>query len=415
MTLARLKGFEKLTNVDEALSIFFKALEPKRMSAERVSVEYSLGRVAAENIVSPTDLPLFDRSAVDGYAVMAKDTFESSQFKPKTLRLTQENRINSGQTKRVWTGNPIPKGADAVIMLEHTREVKGEIQIIVAVTPSENVSKKAEDINKGEVAVKSGTRLQSHHVGFLAALGLTHVNVVQKPKVAVLSTGNELIELSKKPRANQIINSNRFVIAGLCRELGAEPIYLGIAKDNEEEIGARILDGIKKADAVVTTGGTSVGAADLVPIVVNKMGKPGIVVHGVAIRPGMPTALGIQKGKPIFVLSGNPVAAIVGFEVFARPIILKLLGIEHESRLMVKARLTRRIAGALGRRVYLRVKTFEKAGEFHAEPVRTKGSGLYSSMTKANGYVIIPEDREGLEEGEAVIVHLFSPLTSPET
>jgi len=410
MTLARLKGFEKLTNVDEALSIFFKALKLKRLNAERVSTEDSLGRVAPENIVAPMDLPLFDRSAVDGYAVRAEDTFETSQFKPKTLKLTKKDSIGTSQAKQVWTGNPLPKGADAVIMLEHTRAVKDGIQIIVTLTPNENVSKKGEDIHKGRVAVKSGTRLQAHHVGFLATLGITRVTVVRKPKVALLSTGDELVELGKKQLPNKIINSNRFVIAILCLELGAELLYLGIARDNEEEIGAKILEALGKADVVVTTGGTSVGAADLVPIVANKLGRPGIVVHGVAMRPGMPTALGILKGKPIFLLSGYPIAATVGFEVFVRPTILKLQGIEHESRPLVKAQLAKRVAGALGRRVYLRVKTIEKAGEFIAEPVRTRGSGLYSSMTKANGYVIIPEDREGLEEGETVVVHLFSPL-----
>jgi len=410
MTVARLKGFEKLTNVDEALSIFFKALKPKRLSAEHVSVEDSLRRVTAENILAPIDLPAFDRSAVDGYAVRAEDTFNASQFKPKTLKLTRKDSIGRGQAKQVWTGNSLPKGADAVIMLEHTRAMKGRIQTLVAVTPSENVSKRGEDINKGEPAVKSGTRLQPHHVGFLAALGIIHVNVVRKPKVAILSTGNELVELGKKPQPNKIINSNRFVIAGLCQELGAEPLYLGIARDNEEAIGTKILEGLRKADSVITTGGTSVGAADLVPTAVDKLGKPGIVIHGVGLRPGMPTALGILKGKPVFVLSGYPVAATVGFEVFARPTILKLLGIDHEPRTTIRAQLAKRVAGALGRRVYLRVKTLEQAGKFYAEPVRTKGSGLYSSMTRANGYVIIPEDREGLEEGETVVVHLFSPL-----
>jgi len=412
MTLARLKGFEKLTDVDEAFSIFYKALKPKRLSTEHVSTGDSLGRVAAENIVAPIDLPSFDRSAVDGYAVRAEDTLEASQFKPKTLKLIQKGDLGKSQAKQVWTGNPLPKGADAVIMLEHTRAVKAGIQMIVAVTPSENVSKRGEDIRKGEVAVKSGTRLQPHHVGFLAALGITHVDLVQKPRVAILSTGSELVELGKKPPKEKVINSNRFVMEGLCRELGAETLYLGIARDNEEEIGARILEGLEKADVVVTTGGTSVGAADLVPIVVGKLGKPGVVVHGVALRPGMPTALGILRGKPVFVLSGYPVAATVGFEAFARPIILRLQRIEHEPRPVVKARLAKRVAGALGRRVYLRVKTLEKAGEFVAEPVRTRGSGLYSSMTRANGYVIIPEDREGLEESETVIVHLFSPLVS---
>lgn len=410
MVLVRLKGFEKLTNVDEASSVFFKVLRPKSLGAKRISVEEALGRVTAEDIVAPMDLPSFDRSAVDGYAIIAEDTFKASQFKPKTLRFTQKNSVNRGQARQVWTGNPLPRGADAVVMLEHTRTAKDEIQITVAVTPSENVSKKGEDINKGEIVVRKGTRLQPHHVGFLAALGILNVNVVERPEVAILSTGNELIELGRKPQENKIVNSNRFAIEGLCKELGAEPVYLGIAKDDERDIGAKIREGLENADVVVTTGGTSVGVADLVPTVVNKMGKPGIVVHGVALRPGMPTALGVLKGKPVFVLSGNPVAAIVGFEVFARPTILKLQGIEHGPRPMVKAQLAKRVVGVLGRRVYLRVKAFEKAGEFVAEPVHTKGSSLYSSMSKANGYVIIPEDREGLEKGEIVVVHLFSPL-----
>jgi len=408
--LARLKGFEKLTGVYEALSMFWKALKPKRLGAERVSLEHVLGRVAAEDIVAPTDLPVIDRSAVDGFAVRAEDTFEASQFKPKTLKLIHKGSVGKGQAKGIWTGNPLPAGASAVIMLEQTREVKGSIEVIASVTPGENVSKKGEDIKKGELAVRSGTRLQPHHVGFLAALGNAHVNVVYKPRVALLSTGSELVELGKKPKPDQIVNSNRFVIAGLCQELGAEPLYMGTVRDNEKEIGRRIMAALKKADAVITTGGTSVGAADLVPIVVNKIGSPGIVVHGVTLRPGMPTALGIIEGRPIFVLSGYPVAAAVGFEVFVRATILKLLGIEHEPRPMTMARLTGRVAGALGRRVYLRVKAFERSGELLAEPVRTKGSGLYSTMTKANGYVIIPEDREGLNGDETVTVHLFAPL-----
>lgn len=409
--MARLKGFERLTNVDEALSMFLKALKPKRLGAERVSVEEALGRVAAEDILAPDDLPSVDRSAVDGYAVRSEDTSEASQFKPKKLRLIHRGAVGRGQAMRIWTGNPLPRGATAVIMLEQTRQLKGgSIEVITAVTPGENVSRKAEDIKKGEVAVQSGARLQPHHIGFVVALGITNINVVRKPRIALLSTGNELVEFGRKPRTDQVVNSNRFVIAGLCQESGAEPLYLGIAKDNEDEIGKLIIDGLEKADVVITTGGTSVGEADLVPIVVSKLSKPGIIVHGVAMRPGMPTALGILKGKPIFILSGNPVAAIIGFEVFARPTIQKLLGVEDEPRPMARAKLTKRVAGALGRRVYLRVKAFEKAGELFAEPIRTRGSALYSTMTKANGFVIIPEDLEGLDESETVTVHLFSSL-----
>jgi molybdopterin molybdotransferase len=342
--------------------------------------------------------------------VRAQDTFEASQFKPKTLQLTNANNIVEDKGKQMWTGNPLPKSADAVIMLEHTRTVKGGIEVLAALTPGENVSKRGEDVRRGDVAVESGTRLQAHHVGLLAALGISHVNVVEKPRVAILSTGNELVEIGKKSQPHKIIDSNRYIVSGLVSELGAQPISLGIAKDSKSEIGAKIMEGLANADVVVTTGGTSVGAADLVTLVVNKLGKPGVVVHGVALRPGMPTGLAVLKGKPVFVLSGYPVAATVGFEVFARPIILRLLGIEQEPRPSLKAKLTRRVSGALGRRVYLRVSVYQKEEDFFVEPVRTKGSGLLTSMTRANGYVIIPEDREGLEKGETVVVHLFAPI-----
>ena len=241
----------------------------------------------------------------------------------------------------------------------------------------------------------------------LAGLGLTHINVAKKPKVALLSTGNELVELGQKPEANQIINVNQLILSAMCKQLGAEPVKLRIARDDPNEIIGKIAEGLKRADIVVTTGGTSVGYADLVPIAVNKLGKPGVIVHGIAMRPAMPTALAIVQGKPVFILSGYSVAAMFGFEVFARPTILKLSGIEDKSRPMLKAKLTRRVASALGRKVYLRVYAFQREGEFFAEPIRTRGSGVLSTMTKANGYVTIPEDREGLEEEETVIVHLF--------
>jgi molybdopterin molybdotransferase len=408
--LARLKGFEKLTNVDEALSIFLKVLKPKKLGSVNLSIEEASGRVIAKNVTAPNYLPMFDRSAVDGYAVSAQGTFEVSQFQPKILKLTKEDNVGRGKAKQVWTGNPLPKGADAVIMLEHTIAAKDKIEILSALTPGENVSKKGEDVREGEVVVEAGTRLQAHHVGLLAALGIAHVEVAQKPQVAMLSTGNELVELGKTPESHQIIDSNRYVIAGLVRELGAEPITLGIAGDKEDEITAKIVEGLHKADIVITTGGTSVGAADLVPMVINKLGKPGVLVHGVALRPGMPTALAVLNGKPVFVLPGNPVAATVGFEVFARPVILRLLGIAHESRPMLKASLTRRVSGALGRRVYLRVNVYKKGDDFLVEPLRTKGSGLLTSMTRANGYVIIPENREGLDQDETTVVHLFAPI-----
>lgn len=408
--MTRLEGFKKLTNVDEALSVFLKTLKSKRLLATRVSLQTALDRVLAEDFIAETDLPRFDRSAVDGYAIRAQDSFEASQFNPKALSLTENDQIGKNEARQIWTGNVLPKGADAAVMLEHTKVVDGKIEVCKAVTPGENVSKKGEDIRKGEVALKAGTRLKPHHLGLLGALGKTHVNAVKRPKVAILSTGNELIELGHTPRLAQVIDVNRLILSSLCQELGAESYDLGITKDDADKIAEKIQEGLKQADVVITTGGTSVGYADLVPTAVNQIGKPGVIVHGVAMRPGMPTALAILDRKPVFVLSGNPVASMIGFEVFARPVLLKLLGIEAEPRPVLKAKLTRRISSELGRRVLLRVCAFEREGEFYAEPIRVKGSGILSTMTKANGYVIIPENCEILEEGEWVLVHLFAKI-----
>jgi molybdopterin molybdotransferase len=406
--LARLKGFEKLTNVDDALASFLTQLKPERLDSEQIPIHAALGRVTAEDIRAKYHLPPFDRSAVDGYALRAKDTFGVSAFNTKTFKLTK-GKVRENEAKELWTGNPVPEGADAVVMLEYTKKFEDKIELGKAVTPGKNVSKRGEDVKKGDVAIKAGTLLNPHHLGLLAALGETHISVVRKPKVAILATGSELVELGNKLEPGKIMETNRLLFSSMCMELGAEPLNLGLAKDDLNEITSKIKEGLEQADAVITTGGTSVGYPDLVPLAVNKIGKPGVIVHGVAIRPGMPTALAILEGKPVFVLSGNPVAATVGFEVFTRPTLLRMLGI-NEVRPAVEAKLTRRVAGALGRRVFLRVRVFERNGGFFAEPVRVTGSGVLTTMTKANGYVIIPENREGVEEGESVMVQLFSSI-----
>ncbi|MEM3824066.1 MAG: molybdopterin molybdotransferase MoeA, partial [Candidatus Bathyarchaeia archaeon] len=240
------------------------------------------------------------------------------------------------------------------------------------------------------------------------ALGTAEVKVFEKPKIAILATGNELVEISKKPKEDQIFEVNRLVLSSLCHELGAEPIDLGIAKDDADEIFKKIKTGLEKADAVITTGGTSVGASDLIPETVNRIGKPGVIVHGVAMRPAMPTALAIVNGKPIIILSGNPVAAMIGFEVFIKPLICRMIGLKREERRpVVKAKMTRRISTFLGRKTFVRVHVFQRQGELFAEPISARGSGIISTMTRANGYVVVPENREGLEEGETVSVNLF--------
>lgn len=408
--MARLKGFQNLASIDDALSIFLKKLKLKRLGPEQVETSMALGRVPAEDVVADHDLPPFSRSAVDGYALRAQDTFEASALSPKTLRVTRDEQVGEREVREIWTGYPLPDGTDAVIMLEHTKRKDDEIEAWKPITPGENVSKKGEDVRKGQIAVKAGTRLKPHHIGLLAALGIANIPVIIKPRVAILSTGDEIVALGQEPKANQVIDVNRPILSGMCQELGANAVDLGIAGDDLQAIDAKIREGLKETDMLITTGGTSVGYDDLVPTAIDQIGPPGIVAHGIAMRPAMPTALAIIQGKPIIVLSGNPVAAIIGFEVFARELILKILGIEDEPRPMLRARLTRRIPSVLGRRVFVRIRAFEKDGEFWAQPVRVKGSGILSTMTEANGYIVIPEDREGLDRGESVTVHLFDKI-----
>ena len=409
--MARLKGFQKLTPTDDALRTWLNILQIKRRREVTVPLHKALNRVLAEDIIAEEDLPRFDRSAVDGYALKSEGTSGASQFKPALFQITESDKVNSKQAKQIWTGNAIPQGANAVVMLENTQRHDGELEVWIQLAPGENVSKKGEDIKKGETAMEAGTRLKPYHLCLLAALGKGEVRVAEKPRIAILATGNELVEVGDKLAENQIFESNRIMLSAMCHELDAETVDLGVAKDDVNEIAEKLRIGLSKADAVITTGGTSVGGLDLVPDAVNKMGKPGVVVHGVAMRPGMPTALAVLEGKPVMVLSGNPVAAIVGFEVFARPLICKMLGMKKEEpRPVVKAVMARKVATALGRKNFVRVLVVNKNGEFRAEPVSARGSGTISTMTRANGFIIVPENREGVSEGEVVTVHLFDNI-----
>jgi molybdopterin molybdotransferase len=406
--LARLKGFQKLTLIDEALQTWLNVLQIKKPREVTVPLNEALHRVLATDLIAKEDLPRFDKSAVDGYALKAQDTTGASQFKPVTFQITESEEVSSKQAKQIWTGNPLPKGADAVAMIENTKKRDGELEVWVQLATGGNVSKKGEDVKKAENILKAGTRLKPYHLALLAAMGNSEVKVAEKPRIAILATGNELAEAGSKSSGNQIFDSNRVMLAAMCRELGAEPVDLGIAKDDTAEIAEKLEIGLRECDAVITSGGTSVGGLDLVPDAVNKTGKPGVVVHGLALRPAMPTALAALDGKPVMILSGNPVAAVIGFEVFARPLICKMLGMKKEEpRPTVKAVMTRKVATALGRKTFVRVRVTQKNGEFFAEPVSARGSGAISTMTRGNGFVIVPENREGVTEGEIVIVRLF--------
>jgi molybdopterin molybdotransferase len=408
--LARLKGFQKLTRVDEALQTWLKILKVKSCGETTIPLDKALNRVLATDVIAIGDLPPFDKSAVDGYALKAEDTVGATQFKPVTFQLT-ENEVAAKQAKQIWTGNPIPKGADAAVMLENTKKTDGKLEVWTQLGRGGNVSKQGEDVKKGETIIKAGTRLKPHHIAMLSAMGNTETKVTQKPRIAIIATGNELAEAGTKPAGKQIYESNGIMLSAMCQELGAEPAYLGIAKDDISVITQKLKTGLQNCDAVITSGGTSVGGLDLVPDAVNNLGKPGVIVHGMALRPAMPTALAALNGKPVMILSGNPVAAIIGFEVFARPLISKMLGMKHtEPRPAVIAVMTRKVATALGRKTFVRVKVIQKNNEFFAEPVSARGSGAVSTMTRGNGFVIVPEDREGITKNEKLTVHLFGTV-----
>jgi molybdopterin molybdotransferase len=407
----KLKGFQKLTFIDQALQTWFNALQIGQPNSVEVQLQDALDRVLAEDLIAHEALPRFDKSAMDGYAVNSSDLIGATQSKPVVLQLTQLEQVNAKEAKQVWTGNPIPKGADSVVMLEDTQKRAGQLEVWEQLTPWANVSKIGEDIKNGDLLVKAGTRLNPYHLGLAAALGHINLKVSMKPKIAIIATGNEIVEVGTERASNQIYDSNKTMVALLCHELGAETTDLGIAKDNAEEISDKIETALKTSEAVITTGGKSVGGLDLVPDAVNKLGKPGVIVHGVALRPAMPTGVGMLKGKPVLILSGNPVAAVIGFEVFGRPLICKLLGMtQTDQRPIIRAVLTRRITSALGRKTYVRVRVTMKNGDFFAEPVSAKGSGSISTMTQSNGYLIVPENREGINELETVFVQMFGKL-----
>ncbi|MCW4052957.1 MAG: molybdopterin molybdotransferase MoeA [Candidatus Bathyarchaeota archaeon] len=408
--MVRLQGFQKLMPVAEALDKFLARLQPKRLDTNLLPVQRALERIAAKNIAATRDLPLFDRSAVDGYALKASDTIDTSQSEPKILRLVKRDDIEDGEAKEIWTGNSLPKSADAVLMLEHAKRTEQEISVFTPLAPGANFSRQGEDVRRGQIALKAGTRLKPHHLGLMAGLGIREIEVVRKPKVALLPTGDELVPLENDFHSHNVIDVNSIILSSMCTEFGAKAFSLGIARDDEKEIEEKIREGIPKADLLITTGGTSVGFHDLVPEVLESIETNSVVAHGIAMRPGMPTALAVCRGKPVIACSGNPVAAIIGFEVFSRPLLQILTGTK-ETRHKIRARLLRRVTGVLGRRVFLRVRAYEKEGEYWAEPTRVKGSGILTTMTTSNGYVIIPEDREGLKEDELVEVHMFDTLS----
>ncbi|WP_456329533.1 molybdopterin molybdotransferase MoeA [Archaeoglobus sp.] len=410
--MVREKGFWKRERVDEALNRLLGKI--KVLGTEYVNVYNLNGRVLAEDIVAGFDIPRFDRAAMDGYAVRAEDTFGASVNNPIMLELagsveigeTPEVGVEPGKAVRIMTGAMMPKGANAVVMLEHTRINGNLIEVLKAVTPMKNVSRRGEDIKEGEVVLRRGEILQPQDAGVIASLGIDKVRVYRKPKVAVITTGNELVEVGKTVEGAKIYNSNNPMICNALLEFGFEAISLGIARDSAEEIRNKVSEALK-FDAVVITGGTSVGSKDLVPEVIEEIGE--IVFHGVSMKPGMPTAAGVVDGKPVFMLPGSPAAALLGFYTFAVPALYRMMNVKIIARKWSRQRgtLQGRVPSETGVRGNVRV--LWQDGKVY--PIRISGSGVLSSFVRANALLVVPEEREGYEEGEEVEVTLLRDVT----
>jgi molybdopterin molybdotransferase len=406
----------EMVKIDQALEMLYGSIRMNILDSETLPIKSSLNRVLAYNVKAKYDLPQNNQSAVDGYAVSATDTFNSSPSNPILLRLksrtaNSEFTITSGEATYVPTGAPIPKGSNAVVMVEYTDKIQPDmIQICKSVPPGEDVSWKGEDVKQGEQILKKGMKLKPQDIGMLGALRIRSVEVFKKPKVGILSTGNELTSLDSNNKEGKIIEINSLVLAAMTIDIGAEPVLLGLVKDDYEHLRKKISESLEKIDLLIITGGTSKGLFDFTVKAIDSLGDPGVIVHGVAMKPGRPTALASIDKKPIISLSGYPVAAMIGFYVFARPLIAKMLDSTYEVEPRVRARVTRRIASNVGMRSFVRVKVSDADGKYVAEPVRTTGSGILSSMIHANGLLIIPEDIEGIDENQEVDIILFRPI-----
>jgi molybdenum cofactor synthesis domain-containing protein len=422
LSKARDRGFKEATRIEEARRIFYEALPATRLPSEQVAVQKALNRILAEDVRAEISVPSFAKSAMDGYAVVAEDTFGSAPTNPSLLKLVGESKIGEspktivekGQTVAIATGAPVPQGANAVVMVENTKRLEtGDIEIYAPVAPGENVSQVGEDVKQGTVVLEKGGKLKPPDLGLLVALGRGTVNVVQKPKVGVLSTGNELLDVSPGETA-KIADVNRPVLMAMVEESGGMPLDLGIARDDTEQISRKLKQGLASTDLVLVTAGTSVGKGDLVPDAIDELGKPGMLVHGIAMRPSLPTGLAVVDGKPVISLPGLPVSAMLAFSTFAQPLILRMLETEPDPQPKVKARTTKRIVGVPGFRTFIRVQVRESDGKLIVEPLRAPGSGILTTLTRANGIVVVPENVEGFDEGAEIEVQLFRPVKRGE-
>ena len=398
----------ELIPVKKALDIIKMSLKPT--DVEEVPLEDAYRRVLAEDVESILSSPPFDRSAMDGYAIKAEDTFGFSESNPAHLKIVDRIGagqmsnvvVQSGEAVKIATGAPIPIGANAVVMEEYTVEDGNELQVEMSLPPGENVSPLGEDIKRGDKVLESGQILRPQDLAIIASSGYDSVKVFKKPKIGVIITGSELVSPRSELKGAEIINSNYYTVKALVESTLAIPT-LTHCVDNGELVEEAVLQMLETHDAVITTGGTAISKGDVVVDVANKLGD--VLIHGVAVRPGKPFGFGKIQGKPVFMLSGYPVATMVQFDVFVRQALEMIQGIQRELP-VVRMKAGKKIASSLGRTDYIRAKTH---GE-HVSPIKISGSGIMRSMVESDSYVLIEENLEGIEDGEDCKVVMYDSL-----
>ena len=399
----------KLDSLNNALKLIDD--NQQLMDVEEIPLDKAHKRVLAEDIIAYHNSPPFDKSAMDGFALKGENTFGASQSQPKTLKIVDaigagdfcDKTINEGEAIVIATGAPVPDGADAVLMKEYTTTDGDELTIYSQVTPGENVSPKAEDIKKGDQILSKDTFIRYQEMGLIASAGYDSVKVYKKPNVKLIITGNELVEPTKEEIDKaKIINSNQYTIKAMVEDAGAN-ISISHAGDTFDEVRQEVLKASEEYDVIMTTGGTAISKGDVVLDVVDDLGE--ILFHGVSIRPGKPIGAGIINGKMIFTFSGQPVAAMSQFDIFARKFLFKMQGREFDFHI-VKRQAQLKIPSQLGRTDFIRAFSDDES----ARHILNRGSGIIRSMVEANSYIIIDENDEGYQKGDIVDVVFFDSL-----
>ena len=409
--------FFRLQTREEVLALYPRFAP---VGVEEVDLAGALGRVLAGPVPAPEDVPAFPRASMDGYGVRAADTFGASVGAPQYLEIKGDvpmgvepaRPVGPGETLRVPTGAMLPPGADAVVMVEYTAEhPDGTLEVRRPVAPGENVLKPGEDVQQGEVLFPTGSLLRPQDLGLLAALGVTRLTVYRRPRVVILSSGDEIVAITQNPAPGQVRDSNAYLAAAQVAAWGGIPKLKGIVPDDFEALKTALSEALPAADLILISGGSSVGVRDLTLEAIKALSAAEVLVHGVAIRPGKPTILAAvgQPALPLLGLPGHPASAAVVMEVLGKPLLARLAGLEDGPPWggEVAALLSRNLAGASGREDYVRVRLRLEGETLWADPVLGP-SGLLSPLVKSDGLVVIPLGVEGLLRGDAVTVRLFS-------